>query len=79
MPAAEVRPTIVVGLLSMMVCGVVDREAREVEARGSCCGSWWKEMELCCGAYWRAAFRGCFRVVRGRFVVDRRSEGGTRR
>jgi hypothetical protein len=41
MPAAEVRPTIVVGLLAMIVCGVVDvkltelkREAAVAEAGG---------------------------------------------
>jgi hypothetical protein len=58
MPAAEVRPTIVAEL-TVMVSGVCRRYgAHEVEARGSCCGSLWKEMELCCGAYSQDAIRG---------------------
>jgi hypothetical protein len=38
--------------------GRVDDVDSSVEARGSCCGSWWKEMELCCGACGRDAIQG---------------------
>jgi hypothetical protein len=50
MPAAEVRPTIVAELAMAIGVRCRRRRAHRVEARGSCCGSWWKEMELCCGA-----------------------------
>jgi hypothetical protein len=75
-----VRPTIVVEL-AVMRCEWCSRcEAHEVEARGSCCGTRWKEVELSCGARWRGAIRVS---LRGFVVVgcgaDSRSEGGTRR
>jgi hypothetical protein len=82
MPAAEVRPTIVVELTVMMCVGSSRREVHEVGAGGSCCGSRWKEVELCCGAtHWLNAIRvwlgwafcGCLGGA------DGRSEGGTRR
>jgi hypothetical protein len=58
MPAAEVRPTIVAELTMLIVVRRRRRGAHSVEARGSCCGSWWKEMELCCAACKLDAIRG---------------------
>jgi hypothetical protein len=46
-PAAEVRPTIVALLTGTKVGQVRLMCSSRVEARGSCCGSRWKEMELC--------------------------------
>jgi hypothetical protein len=57
MPAAEVRPTIVVELAVMRRVWCSRCGAHEVEARGSSCGTRWKEVELCCGARWRGAIR----------------------
>jgi hypothetical protein len=58
MPAAEVRPTIVAELTMSIVVRCRQSGAHEVEATGSCCGSWWKEMELCCGACGLDAIQG---------------------
>jgi hypothetical protein len=64
MPAADVRPTIVVELTVMISVSCSRCEAHEVEVRGSCCGSRWKEMELYCGAGWLDAARVCCVIVR---------------
>jgi hypothetical protein len=58
MPAAEVRPTIVAELTMSIVVRCRRSGAHDVEARGSYCGSWWKEMELSCGASGLDAIQG---------------------
>lgn len=50
MPAAEVRPTIVGGVIPVIAVSCVRCGAHEVEATDSCCGNRWKEMELSSGA-----------------------------